>query len=171
MHITIAGGTTGRVLDRKPRDSRRPGARVAARAPIELPCASDAPSVTVASLAAAERQASRVVAAPGVNVAAGPTRVGIPRWRLARILRPPDHRDTPISSGPTADAYFRRLENAVDRAPKDADFAVNSDGSVRVGARRGGRALDVPRSAERSSPPPSVPRTRRRARDRHGATA
>ena len=90
-----------------------------------------------------------MIAAP-VVVTAGPTRLRIPRWRLAKILQLPTTANTPISlTGPAADAYFRRLENAVNRAPKDADFAVNADGSVRVVPARPGVALDVPRSAAR----------------------
>src|SRR5205085_3785937 len=52
-------------------------------------------------------------------------------------------------TGPAADAYFARLGRAVDRAPKDADFAVRADGSVYVVPARAGVALDVPRSAAR----------------------
>ena len=119
------------------------------RAPVALPVRVDAPNVTVASLAPAQRRASQVIAAP-VVVTAGPTRLRIPRWRLAKILQLPTTANTPISlTGPAADAYFRRLENAVNRAPKDADFAVNANGSVRVVPARTGVALDVPRSAAR----------------------
>jgi vancomycin resistance protein YoaR len=114
-----------------------------------LPVRVDSPNVTVASLAPAQRRASQVIAAP-VVVTAGPTRLRIPRWRLAKILQLPTRANTPISlTGPAADAYFRRLENAVNRAPKNADFAVSSNGSVRVVPARIGVALDVPRSAER----------------------
>ena len=150
LHISIAAGATGRVLDRKA--ARQTVVRALAsftRAPVALPVRVDAPNVTVASLAPAQRRASQVIAAP-VVVTAGPTRLRIPRWRLAKILQLPTTANTPISlTGPAADAYFRRLENAVNRAPKDADFAVNANGSVRVVPARTGVALDVPRSAAR----------------------
>ena len=150
LHISIAAGATGRVLDRKA--ARQTVVRALAsftRAPVALPVRVDAPNVTVASLAPAQRRASQVIAAP-VVVTAGPTRLRIPRWRLAKILQLPTTANTPISlTGPAADAYFRRLEKAVNRAPKDADFAVNANGSVRVVPARTGVALDVPRSAAR----------------------
>jgi vancomycin resistance protein YoaR len=150
LHISIAAGATGRVLDRKA--ARQTVVRALAaftRAPVALPVRIDAPNVTVASLAPAQRRASQVIAAP-VVVTAGPTRLRIPRWRLAKILQLPTTANTPISlTGPAADAYFRRLEKAVNRAPKDADFAVNANGSVRVVPARTGVALDVPRSAAR----------------------
>src|SRR5260221_10405409 len=52
-------------------------------------------------------------------------------------------------TGPAADAYFARLERTVDTPPKDADFAVASNGSVRVVPSQPGLALDVPQSAAR----------------------
>ena len=74
----------------------------------------------------------------------------IPRWRLAKILQLPARPTTPISlTGPAADAYFKRLEKAVNRTPRDADFAAAADGSVHVVPARSGIALDVPRSAAR----------------------
>jgi vancomycin resistance protein YoaR len=150
LHISIAAGATGRVLDRA---AARPIVVRAlasfARTPVALPVRVDAPRVTVASLATAQRRASQVIAAP-VVVTAGPTRLRIPRWRLAKILKLPASPNIPLSlTGAAADAYFKRLENAVNRAPKDADFAVNTDGSVRVVPASPGMALDVPRSADR----------------------
>jgi vancomycin resistance protein YoaR len=150
LHISIAAGATGRLLDRTA--ARQIVVRALAsfsRAPVALPVRVDVPTVTVASLAAAQRRASQVIAAP-VVVTVGPTRLRIPRWRLAKIIKLPTSPNTPISlTGPAADAYFKRLENTVNRAPKDADFAVNSSGSVQVLPARQGIALDVPRSAAR----------------------
>jgi len=150
LHVTIAPGSTGRVLD-------RPAARAVivaslasfSRAPVALPVRSDPPAVTVASLAASQRAATQVIDAP-VTVLAGPTRLRIPRWRLATILRLPTGRATKLSfTGPAADRYFARLERHIDRAPRDAGFAVNASGAVRVLPAVAGLALDVPRSAAR----------------------
>jgi vancomycin resistance protein YoaR len=119
------------------------------RSPVELPVVTDAPRVTVASLATAQLAASRVVAAP-VTIVAGPTRWRIPRWRLAKILALPAAGETSLSfTGPVAEAYFARLAKSVGTAPKDAGFAVNADGSVRIVPAVPGVALDVPRSAAR----------------------
>jgi vancomycin resistance protein YoaR len=74
---------------------------------------------------------------------AGPTRIRIPRWRMAKIL---DLR-TVSFSGPAATAYFGRLARHLDHAPRDATFAVDANGSVRVVPAVAGVALDVERSA------------------------
>jgi vancomycin resistance protein YoaR len=150
LHISISPGTVGRVLDRPA--ARRLIVRSLAsfsRAPVMLPVRSDPPTVTVASLAAAQRSASQVIAAP-VTVTVGPTRLRIPRWRLAKILRLPRDPGTPLAlAGPAADAYFARLVKAVDRDARDADFAVGADGAVRVVPSAPGVLLDVSRSAGR----------------------
>ncbi len=150
LHITIASGSTGRVLDRAA--ARQVIVRALAsfsRAPVALPVRVDRPAVTVAALAGAQRAASQVITAP-VTVVAGPTRLRIPRWRLAKILQLPTGGRTSIAfSGKPAAAYFARLERAVNRAPKDAGFAVNADGSVRVVPALAGLAVNAPRSASR----------------------
>jgi len=143
LHVTIAAGSTGHVLDR--RAARQLIVRSLAsfsRVPVELPVRIDPPTVTVASLTSAQRTASRIVSAP-VMLIAGPTRFRLPRWRLAKLL----DLTTLRLSGPAADSYFAKLEKTVDRAPKDAGFAVDSHGQVRIIPAKSGFVLDVPRSA------------------------
>jgi vancomycin resistance protein YoaR len=145
LHITIAAGSTGHVLDRQA--ARELIVRALAsfsRAPVGLPVRVDAPAVTVASLTAAQQTASQIISAP-VTLVAGPTRLRLPRWRLAKLL---DLKSMRLSA-PPADAYFARLERTVDRAPKDAGFAVDSSGAIRVVPAATGIRLDVPRSAVR----------------------
>jgi vancomycin resistance protein YoaR len=143
LHITIAPGATGRALDRKAAHDVIVGALSSfSRAPVALPVQTDPPTVTVDSLADAQRLASQVIAAP-VSVLAGPTRIRIPRWRLAKIL---DLR-TVSFRGPAASAYFARLARHLDHAPRDATFAINANGSVRVVPAVAGIALDGRRSA------------------------
>jgi vancomycin resistance protein YoaR len=150
LHVTIAGGKTGRILDR--RAARMVILRSLAsfdRAPVRLPVRVDPPRVTVDSLAPAQLSASRVISGP-VTITAGPTRWRIPRWRLAKILQlPTGGRTTLALAGPAATAYFERLGKVVDKTPKDAGFAVNANGSVRVVPAAAGIALDVERSAAR----------------------
>jgi vancomycin resistance protein YoaR len=142
LHITIAAGRAGRTIDRAV--ARREIVRALAsfsRAPVSLPVTVAAPRVTVASLTAAQRKASRVVSAP-VRVKVGETTLRIPRWRLATILG----LDTVRFTGPAADAFFARLAKQVDRAPRDATFAVEND-HVRIVPAKTGLELDVPRAA------------------------
>lgn len=145
LHITIASGSTGHVLDR--RAARQLIVRSLAsfsRAPVGLPVRIDPPAVTVASLTAAQRLASRVVSAP-VTLVTGPTRIRLPRWRLAKML----DLTTLRLSGPAADSYFAKLEKTVDRPPKDAGFAVDSQGRIQIVPGEPGVVLDVPQSAVR----------------------
>jgi vancomycin resistance protein YoaR len=146
LHITIAAGRTGRSLDRQAAREVlvRSLASFSRDSVVGLPVRIDAPRVTVATLTGAQRTASRIVAAP-VTLIAGPTRLRVPRWRLAKLL----DLSTMRFSGPAADAYFARLEKNVDTPPKDADFAITSDGKVRIVPSRPGLALDVPQSAAR----------------------
>ena len=71
-------------------------------------------------------------------------------------------RATSRSPGPAADAYFARLDEAVDRAPKDADFAVTSGGDPGRSRAAGARARRAAHGDARSSPPPISPTGARR---------
>jgi vancomycin resistance protein YoaR len=145
LHVTIAPGATGRVLDRAAARTTILDALASfSRAPVALPVRVDPPRVTVDSLTDAQRTASQIVSAP-VTLVAGPTRFRLPRWRLATLL---DLRTMRLA-GPAADAYFAKLEKRVDRKPRDADFAVHANGSVSVVPAQPGFALDVVRSARR----------------------
>jgi vancomycin resistance protein YoaR len=142
LHITIAGGASGRTLDRAGARKEIIGALASfSRTPVSLPVTVATPRTTIASLTAAQRRASLVVSAP-VRVIVGDTTLRIPRWRLATIL----DLDTVRFTGPAADRYFARLEKQVDRAPKDAGFAVVSN-KISVVPAETGLQLDVPRAA------------------------
>jgi vancomycin resistance protein YoaR len=150
LRVTIAAGATGIVLDRR---AARPllvrSLASFARSPVGLPVRVDPPHVTVAALVPAQRRAALAISAP-VTLVAGPTRIRLPRWRIAKILQlPSDGRASLGLRGPAADAYFAQLERTVDRVPTDARFAVSPGGHVRVVPSEPGLALDVPRSAAR----------------------
>ena len=144
LRVTIASGSPGRSLDRTAARALLVQALSSlSRQPVALPIVQQQPSVTVASLVTAQRTASEMVSAP-VTMTVGPTRLRLPRWRIAKMLDLASLR----FSGPVADDYFRRLANQLDRAPHDATFAV-SGSSVRVVPAQPGVELDVPRSADR----------------------
>jgi vancomycin resistance protein YoaR len=144
LRVTIASGVGGRLLDRPAAANVLLDALASlSRAPVALPVHVTAPRATVTSLAWKRRRAARILAAP-VTLIAGPTRLRLPRWRMATML----DLDTLRFTGPAADAYFKRLEHEVGKPPRDATFAVSGD-HVRVLPAQPGSALDVPSSAAR----------------------
>ena len=145
LHITIAAGATGRVLDRSAAAALLVQSLASfSRAPVALPVRVDAPKVTVESLTRKQQLASRIVSGP-VSVIAGEKRLRIPRWQLAKML----DLTTLRFHGDAADRFFARLQGQVERPPKDADFAAASNGSVHVVAARPGLSLDAFKSADR----------------------
>ncbi len=142
LRVTIATGAAGATLD--PAAARESIVHALAgfsRAPVALPVQTTTPTVTVASLTAAQRLASTIVSAP-LRLTVGGKTLRVPRWRLATIL----DLKTMRFGGPAADAWFAKLERQTDRDPKDAGFAVH-DTQVQVTPGASGVALDVPRSA------------------------
>jgi vancomycin resistance protein YoaR len=146
LHFVVLRGESGRILDRMAAASIVLGALASfERTPVALPVAVDPPSVTSASLARARRLANVAVSAP-VTLRVGPTRIRLPRWRIATLLDLSHASRGLRLGGPAATAQLRRLQQAFDRAPKDADWAVGAGGKVRVVPAQPGVALDVDRS-------------------------
>jgi vancomycin resistance protein YoaR len=117
-------------------------------ASVELSVQVDPPSVSAADLAPALAQARTAVSAP-VRLAIGPTRLRLPRYRIAQLLDlPRDGRTSLRIAGPRADAFFLRLQKELGRKPHDARFEVTSSDRVRVVAAQDGRAVDVPASVQ-----------------------
>jgi vancomycin resistance protein YoaR len=147
LHYVIQPGQTGRVLDRAAA-SRLIVDSLASfdRAPVALPLRLDRPSVTAASLAAA-RNAARIAVSAPVTLTVGPTRIKLPRWRIATMLDTSHAAHGLRIGGPGADTALARLQHTVDRGPRDADWAVGAGGKVRVVPSLPGLALDVQRSS------------------------
>lgn len=145
LHITIAPGATGQVLDRSAAAPLIVRSLASfSRSPVGLPVSVDAPNVTVASLTAKQQTASTIISGP-VTVVAGATRLRIPRWELAKML----DLTTLRFRGGEADRYFARLQGQVERAPRDADFAPTANGGVRIIPSEPGLSLDAVTSAQR----------------------
>ena len=143
LHITIAPGATGRALDLA--GARRQIVEALAsfsRAPVTLPTAVTRPAVTMDDLAATQQTASRIVAKP-VTLVNGPTRLRVPRWRLATLL----DLGTLSFTGRAADDWFARLDDQIGRKPRDADFAVGAGSTIRIVPAQPGVAVDVPATA------------------------
>ena len=145
LHVTIAPGATGQVLDRPAAAPLIVHSLASfSRAPVGLPVRVDAPNVTVASLTQKQQTASQIVSGP-VSVVAGAKRLRIARWQLAQML----DLTTLRFRGEAADRFFARLQGQVERAPRDADFVATSNGGVRIVPSEPGLALDAVKSADR----------------------
>jgi vancomycin resistance protein YoaR len=146
LRFVVAPGQVGRVLDR-PAAARRIVDSLASfdRRPVVLPVQLDAPAVTAASLAPARRAAAIAVSGP-VTLTIGPTRIRLPRWRIATMIDTANAAHGLRIGGAGADAALARLESSVDRSPRDADWAVGAGGKVRVLPGLAGITLDVEKS-------------------------
>ena len=132
----------------------------ARQGPVALPVRVERASVTAASLRPVAAQVRRAVSAP-VQLSLGRTHWRLPRWRIARLLDLPSGGSRSLAiGGPAADAYFRRLARRTDRKPRDADFAIRANGSVRVVPHATGRALDVEATARSLLSAALAPRAR-----------
>jgi vancomycin resistance protein YoaR len=144
LHISIAAGRTGTVLDQAAAKRVIVAALASfARSPVALPVRSDPPTLTVASLIPAQRAAAQVVAAP-VTLHFGATRWRVPRWRLATLLQ----LATPLRiAGSAAESYFAQLRKSVDQPARNATWRPVSGGGVKLVSARDGTQLDVVRTA------------------------
>jgi vancomycin resistance protein YoaR len=114
---------------------------------VALPLKVDVPKVTGPMLAQAAARTRLALSAP-VVLTLGPTRYRIPRWEIASLLELPAGGTTSLKiAGPGADAYFKRLEQAVDTPARDAQFVVVTNGIV-IRPSVDARVLDVPRTAQ-----------------------
>jgi vancomycin resistance protein YoaR len=141
----IAGARSGRVLDRTSaaRTVVQALAALGRSARVPLPVRVDEPRVTAADLAPVAAQVQTAVSAP-VRLTVGPTRLRLPRYRVAALLDlPSDGARTLRIGGPGASDFFRRLGREIDRDPRDADWVLRAGNRVGVVPARVGRTLDA----------------------------
>jgi vancomycin resistance protein YoaR len=146
MKPVITDGRSGRFLDRTAAERVvvQSLAALERQTHVELPVRTDPPTVTAEDLRPAAAQVRLALSAP-VRLALGPTRYRLPRYRLAQLLDLPADGDRTLRiGGPLADRYFARLNRAIERKPRDADFAITAANRVRVVPAREGRAVDAP---------------------------
>jgi vancomycin resistance protein YoaR len=149
LHPALVQAKAGTVLDRRAASTAIIGglASLSRSAPLTLPTKVDKPRVTGPMLASALAQARAAVSSP-VVLTLGPTRLRIPRWKVATVLKLPANGATRIRvGGPGADKFFANLEKQVDTPAHDAQFVVTS-GGIRVQPSTDARVLDVPKTAQ-----------------------
>lgn len=145
----IVPSRTGQVLDRRAATATIVRALASLnREPVGLPVRIDTPKVKAGDLTVAAAQVRAALAAP-VHLTLGETRWNLRPPKIARLLQlPADGRRTLEIGGQGASDWFTALAKRVDTPPKDATWAISSNGRVRVVADRKGYLLDVPRSAD-----------------------
>jgi vancomycin resistance protein YoaR len=118
------------------------------REPIGLPMDIDQPKIRAGDLTIAKAQVETALSAP-VHLRLDVTRWNLRPGRIARLLELPagGRRDLRIG-GPGAASWFAALARRVDRPPANADWAIGSNGSIRVIPDQPGQQLDVHQSAQ-----------------------
>jgi vancomycin resistance protein YoaR len=113
------------------------------RAPVGLPVRVAPPTVTTAELRPVVAEVELALSAP-VRLALGETRWRLPRWRIAQLLALPSHGAGALAiGGPAAEQWLDGLAARIDRAPADARFTGNADGSASVIPAQPGLRLDA----------------------------
>jgi vancomycin resistance protein YoaR len=108
-----------------------------------LPVAVDQPDVTQQEMQAVAAQARTVLSA-SVKLTFNSAAITVKPREMARLLALPSGGETELAIDQKAAARrFRNVARGVARPPRNADFAVNANGRVRVVASRAGRKLDL----------------------------
>jgi vancomycin resistance protein YoaR len=145
----IIGSRSGQKLDRAAAAATIVRALASLkREPIGLPVEVDNPKIKAGDLTVAKAQVETALSAP-VHLTLNETRWNLRPARIARLLELPANgrRDLRIG-GPGATQWFAALAGRVDRPPVDADWAIGTNGSIRVIPDLPGQELDVKRSAQ-----------------------
>jgi vancomycin resistance protein YoaR len=147
--IEVVHSRTGRKLDRTAAASTIVRALASLkREPTGLPIDVDQPKIKAGDLTVAKAQVETALSAP-VHLALGETRWNLRPARIARILElPADGRRDLRIGGSGATQWFAALARRVDRPPVNADWAIGSNGSVRVIPDEPGQELDVEQSGQ-----------------------
>ena len=150
LAVRVVEGRSGRKLDRAAATALvvRSLASLDRGAPVELPLAATAPSVSSADLAPAATQARNALSAP-IRLAYGETRWRVPRWRIAPLLSLPAGGSTDVAiAGRQAEEYLERLSATVSHKPQDAHFQVTATGKIVIRPSAPGLQLDIPATAK-----------------------
>ena len=140
----IVTGRNGRLLDREAAEQVLVRALTSfSREPVALPLKVDQTRFTAKDLAGAEVKVETALSAPA-DLLYGPGGWHLTRAKIARLLELPSGGSTEIQlAGPAAGRFFANLRNRVNRAPKNAGFAIGARNAVRVVPAEAGRVLDA----------------------------
>ena len=119
------------------------------RTPVKLSSSTAEPKVTADMLTPVAEKV-RIALSEPVRLVSGDGFMRVSKRQLARLLRLPAGGEKTLRiGGPRADAYFATLAKRINTRPRDADFSVVTAERVVVKPSVNGRALDVPRTANR----------------------
>jgi vancomycin resistance protein YoaR len=148
--VAVVPARTGRLLDKAAAATtlvRELAALDRTSNPVPLPMRMTQPRVRAAALRRAAAQARIALSAP-VRLQLGPTRFLLTPARLAPLLALPSGGTSALRiAGHAADAWLRKLGAHVQKAPKDATFAVDGR-KVTIVPDRPGLRLDAVRTAD-----------------------
>ena len=144
LEPTVIPDREGRTLDRTAAKARIVTALAGfERRPVPLPVRVGPPAVRAEELEPLVEQVQTALSAP-VRFGWRDAHWLVQPQELAELLElPAGGRSELRIAGRKADRYFALLSRAVNRRPRDADFAATADGRVRVLPSRVGRRLDV----------------------------
>ena len=144
----VEPGLVGEVLDQDGAKAALLDALVRfSREPVVLPVVKDEPRVVVADLRPVAAQVRVALSAP-VKLVLGPTAWRIPTWRLAQVLELPSNGSRRLAIGGTAaTAWLHALDKRASSPARDADWAADAKGNVRIVPAQPGVHLDLLRSA------------------------
>jgi vancomycin resistance protein YoaR len=140
----IVAGRNGRLLDRDAAEKTLVRALTGlSREPVAMPTKVDRTRLTTRDLAGAKVKAETALSAPA-DLAYGPGGWHLSTAKIARVLELPRNGSTELKlAGPAAERFFANLKKRVERAPKDATFAIGARNVVRVVPAEPGRTVDT----------------------------
>jgi vancomycin resistance protein YoaR len=143
LEAEVVEGRNGRLLDREGAQQVLVRSLTGlSREPVALPLKVDKTRLTANDLTGAQVKVETAVSAPA-DLAYGPGGWHLTRAKIGRLLALPSGGSTEIElAGPAANKFFANLKRRVDRAPKDAGFAIGARNVVRVVPAEPGRALN-----------------------------
>lgn len=150
LRATIVPERDGLALDADEAETAIVGALARLdRTPVKLTATTAEPKVTAEMLAPALEDVRTALSGP-VRLVSGNGFMLVSARRMATLLDLPSGGERKLRiGGPAADRYFARLAATINTKPQNADFVVTDGNRVVVKPSVNGRAVDVPRTANR----------------------